>query len=190
MAKVVDALKKAVLVARGAPAATAAGSAGAAGGTGLGIMAAQGGMTPAPSAGPTPNPNPSGGLPQSGQGSIRSIEGPDAPTGDLGQSYLQQYLDVQNNPQFTYLTGGPNQALIKQLTDLSKKKLDLYKSNSADAENMYGQLTTKVEGFGKAMVRATIRRFLAQHSKDKQASRRYRRNLLTSRVAAQTHSKS
>jgi hypothetical protein len=76
---------------------------------------------------------------------------PPAQTGDLGQSYLQNYLDIQNNPQFSYLTGGPNQALINQLTELSKKKLDLYKSNRADAENMYGQLTSKVEGFGTAI---------------------------------------
>ena len=152
MAKVVDALKKAALVARGAPTAMAAGSVGTAGATGLGIMASLG--TPTPSAGPTPAPTPtaqSAPLATGGKFNFGGTQTPPAPTGDLGQSYLQNYLDIQNNPQFTYLTGGPNQALIKQLTDLSKKKLDLYKSNRADAENMYGQLTSKVEGFGTAI---------------------------------------
>lgn len=144
MANWLDAIKKGALIARGAPAARAAGTAATAGGTGLGIMAAQG--TPSTPKVSTPKPVAQGGTTS---GNISPAPAtPTQPTGDLGQTYLQNYLDVQNNPQFTYLTGGPNQALINQLTQLSKQKLELYKNNRADAENMYGQLTSKVEGFG------------------------------------------
>ena len=156
MAKIVDALKKAALIARGTPAARAS----LAAGTGVGapiagtlaVMGSEQPTTPTPAARPTPNPSPTGGLTPSGQTGMGGMQIAAAPTDEENaQKYLQEYLNIQGNPQLTYLTGGPNQALIRQLTDLSKKKLEQYKSNRADAENMYGQLTTKVEGFGTAI---------------------------------------
>lgn len=150
MAGFLDALKKAALVARGAPAAKASGVAGAAGATGLGIMSAQGGNQGGMPA-PTPTPTPQAAPLTTPTGGFNFGGATPAPTGDMGQSYLQNYLDIQNNPQFSYLTGGPNQGLINQLTELSKKKLQQYKENRADSENMYGQLTSKVEGFGTAI---------------------------------------
>jgi hypothetical protein len=105
---------------------------------------------PKPTPAPAPSPTPTGGLPT--QGMTGTSNTPMLqPQGDPAQSLLQNYLDVQNNPQFTYLTGGPNQALINQLAQQSKQKLEQYKQNRADAENMYGQLTAKVEGFGTQM---------------------------------------
>ena len=151
MANWLDAIKKGALIARGAPASMAAGTVATAGGTGLGITAAlPGGIsTNNKVTGTTPAAKPvtSGGT----SGSLSPDRIDNQPKTDLGQSYLQNYLDVQNNPQFSYLTGGPNQALINQLTQLSKQKLELYKNNRADAENMYGQLTATVGGFGTEM---------------------------------------
>ena len=46
------------------------------------------------------------------------------------------------------MSGGPNQALIADLMAKSKAKTRLYKENRADAENMYGQLSSDVEGYG------------------------------------------
>lgn len=61
---------------------------------------------------------------------------------------LSRYFEIQNDPMYSTLSGGPNQALIADLMAKSKAKLQQYKENRADAENMYGQLTSDVEGYG------------------------------------------
>lgn len=57
------------------------------------------------------------------------------------------YLAAKNDTygKYSYLSGGPNMALINQLTQQKKDKAKLYKKNRADVENMYGQLTSDVE---------------------------------------------
>jgi hypothetical protein len=67
---------------------------------------------------------------------------------DQGSDILSRYYEAQNNPAFYTMSGGPNQALIADLMAKSKAKLQQYKENRADAENMYGQLTSDVEGYG------------------------------------------
>ena len=52
------------------------------------------------------------------------------------------------NDQYSYVTGGPNLALIRQLGQQNKALLQQYKSNRADAESMYGQLSQDVESMG------------------------------------------
>jgi hypothetical protein len=47
--------------------------------------------------------------------------------------------------EYSYLTGGPNMGLIRQLTQQKKDARKRYKTNRADVENMYGQLTADVE---------------------------------------------
>jgi hypothetical protein len=56
--------------------------------------------------------------------------------------------------EYSYLTGGPNMGLIRQLTQQKQDTRKRYKTNRADVENMYGQLTADVradtENIGKS----------------------------------------
>jgi hypothetical protein len=56
--------------------------------------------------------------------------------------------------EYSYLTGGPNMGLIRQLTQQKQDTKNRYKTNRADVENMYGQLTADVradtENIGKS----------------------------------------
>ena len=60
---------------------------------------------------------------------------------------FNDYLSAKNDTygKYSYLTGGPNMGLINQLNQQKKDKAKLYKTNRADVENMYGQLTSDVE---------------------------------------------
>jgi hypothetical protein len=60
---------------------------------------------------------------------------------------LDAYAQAKANiyGQYSYLTGGPNWALINQLNQQKKDTTKRYQTNRADVENMYGQLTTDVE---------------------------------------------
>lgn len=60
---------------------------------------------------------------------------------------LDAFAQAKSNiyGQYSYLTGGPNMALIRQLTQQKKDARNRYKTNRADVENMYGQLTSDVE---------------------------------------------
>lgn len=53
--------------------------------------------------------------------------------------------------QYSYLTGGPNWALINQLRQQKKETVGRYKANRADVENMYGQLSADVEADTQAI---------------------------------------
>jgi hypothetical protein len=53
--------------------------------------------------------------------------------------------------QYSYLTGGPNWALINQLRQQRKETTQRYKTNRADVENMYGQLSADVEADTQAI---------------------------------------
>ena len=57
--------------------------------------------------------------------------------------YLGQKSRIYGD--YSYLTGGPNWALINQLNQQKKEKTKLYKTNRGDVENMYGQLSQDVE---------------------------------------------
>lgn len=69
-------------------------------------------------------------------------------TGNTAEDILARYYEAQNNPELSYLTGGPNLAFIRDLQQQSAAKLKQYQANRADAENMYGQLTGKIEKLG------------------------------------------
>lgn len=69
-------------------------------------------------------------------------------TSTTAEDILARYYEAQNNPELSYLTGGPNLALIRDLQQQSAAKLKQYETNRADAENMYGQLTGKIEKLG------------------------------------------
>lgn len=61
---------------------------------------------------------------------------------DPAADILSRYNEVQSDPNYSYVTGGPNQALINQLTQTKQRKLSQYKTNRADAENIYGELSS------------------------------------------------
>jgi hypothetical protein len=62
---------------------------------------------------------------------------------DPWTDYLGQKSRIYSD--YSYLTGGPNWGLIRQLNQQKKDKTKLYKTNRADVENMYGQLSADVE---------------------------------------------
>lgn len=66
---------------------------------------------------------------------------------------LDAYAQARANiyGEYSYLTGGPNWALINQLTQQRKDAQKRYKTNRADVENMYGQLTTDVQADTEAL---------------------------------------
>jgi hypothetical protein len=79
------------------------------------------------------------------------INGGQTGGGLSAEDILARYYQAQNDPALSYLTGGPNLGLINQLKADSARRLELYKTNRADAENLYGQLTGKVEQLGTQM---------------------------------------
>lgn len=78
------------------------------------------------------------------RGTFRSQSGP---AGNTAMDPLDAYAQSKANiySQYSYLTGGPNWALIRQLGQQDKAAKDRYKTNRADVENMYGQLTQDVQ---------------------------------------------
>lgn len=58
-------------------------------------------------------------------------------------AYAQSKANIYS--QYSYLTGGPNWGLINSLTKQRNEAKQRYKTNRADVENMYGQLTTDVQ---------------------------------------------
>jgi len=66
---------------------------------------------------------------------------------------LDAYAQAKANiyGEYSYLTGGPNWALINQLTQQRKDAQKRYQTNRADVENMYGQLTTDVKADTEAL---------------------------------------
>lgn len=66
-----------------------------------------------------------------------------APEIDPLDLYAQTNANI--NAQYSYLTGGPNWGLINSLIKQRKEAQQRYKTNRADVENMYGQLTTDVQ---------------------------------------------
>lgn len=56
---------------------------------------------------------------------------------------LGERKSIEDN--MSVLVGGPNMSLIRDLNQLKAKKLTQYKSNRADAENMYGTLSSELE---------------------------------------------
>ena len=69
------------------------------------------------------------------------------------ETAFNDYLSAKRDTygQYSYLTGGPNMGLINQLNQQKKDKAKLYKTNRADVENMYGQLTADVEADNAAL---------------------------------------
>lgn len=64
---------------------------------------------------------------------------------DPAADLIGKYNEVANDPNYSYVTGGPNQQLISQLNQLKERKLSQYKNNRADAETIYGELSTDVQ---------------------------------------------
>lgn len=72
-----------------------------------------------------------------------------APAVDPLQAQAEEYQKIMSGRQGIYdtmstLVGGPNMALIRDLNASRQRKIQQYKTNRADVENMYGQLSTNV----------------------------------------------
>lgn len=75
------------------------------------------------------------------------------PTAQAVSQGLADYAGAKNAiyGQYSYLTGGPNWGLINQLRGQDKAAQKRYKTNRADVENMYGELTSDVKADTEAL---------------------------------------
>ena len=82
-----------------------------------------------------------------------ALQAPGSTQSDPAADILARYNEVNSDPNYSYVTGGPNQALINQLNQTKERKLSQYKTNRADAETIYGELTTDVAADTTALVK-------------------------------------
>jgi len=84
-----------------------------------------------------------------GQAEERAIAGRQAPAPrpeDPRGSFLQSLLD-----QMYTTSGGPNAAMIAQYNAQKKQLQENYSQNKADANNLYGQLSSDIETYGAGL---------------------------------------
>lgn len=64
---------------------------------------------------------------------------------------LADYNNLLSRPEAWETVGGPNQGIISALQGQRKQFQENYKTNRADANNLYGILTSDIEGYGEAL---------------------------------------